>query len=219
MQHKHTTFVASDGHKAQITVFLDTMQTDSEVQQYFRIEALNVRHLRYFTDDKFLGYHKLQDELAKYYIGDGENIIYYKKQSYRNVIVVLYKKNVENFVIPEEYKDKQFILEADIPSTFGCLNCIYWRKNNRVCTYYKKMGMDIKQNCVDFRQKEKKVPRKKKPAVPVAENQVDRTTQIKLDRIADSLGITITELMEQNGNDIDQIIDKYNRGELRLLNE
>lgn len=213
----YKTDVARLGHKATITVFLDTTQAETEILQFFRLDASDVRYLRYFYDDKFIGYHKLHEALKNYYIGDGENILFDRKESYRNIIVVHYKKLVPNIEIDEGYKNIEFQVEAPIPGTFGCLDCIYWRNKNRVCMYYKQMGMEIKQNCVDFRQKEKTMA-KKKPTIPVAKDPVNRSIQIKLDSIAQSLGLTITELLEQYGN-AQVIIEKYDAGELKIINE
>lgn len=47
---------------------------------------------------------------------------------------------------------------------------------------------------------------------------VSRSTQIKLGEIAGKLGTTIEKLMESY-NDPKEVIEKYEKGELQLLNE
>jgi hypothetical protein len=48
--------------------------------------------------------------------------------------------------------------------------------------------------------------------------EVDRSTQIKLQEIASILGTRIETLLEEYG-DPKTIVEKYERGEIQLLNE
>jgi hypothetical protein len=48
--------------------------------------------------------------------------------------------------------------------------------------------------------------------------EVDRTLQIKLQNIAEQLGTNVTQLIEEHG-DPETVIEKYNNGELQLLND
>jgi hypothetical protein len=140
---------------AQIKVYLETQTSDENVFQNFRLVTSDVRLLQYFTDDKFLGYHILEREMAKYYAGDGEVIIYRKKVYYNNLITVMFEKLKKNANTSSEYMDVQFTVEAPVPATLGCKDCEHFRKKYRQCLYYQQMGIKLKKNCADFKQKEK----------------------------------------------------------------
>ena len=140
---------------AQIKVYLET-QTDSSnnIYQNFRLVTSDFRLLQYFTDDKFLGYHILEQEMSKYFIGDGETIVYRKTVYYNNLITVFFEKLNPNANVSNEFLNVQFTVEAPIPATLGCKDCTFFRKKNRTCLYYQQMGMEIRKNCADFKQKE-----------------------------------------------------------------
>lgn len=140
--------------KAKIKVYFETYEDDNKVYQNFRLVASNEKMLRYFTDDKFLGYNVLSDEIYKYYAGDGENIIFEDKRYFKNLITVRYKKLDPNATFDAKLKSGQFNVYTKIPLLEGCICCEYFRKKNKKCMYYQQVGIDIKKNCKDFRQKE-----------------------------------------------------------------
>lgn len=133
---------------------METQESDLNVFQNFRLVTSDIRLLQYFTDDKFLGYHILEREMSNYFIGDGETIVYRKTIHYNNLITVVFEKFDPNAKISNEYLNVQFTVEAPIPATLGCKDCTYFRKKYRQCLYYQEMGMTIRKNCADFKQKE-----------------------------------------------------------------
>lgn len=137
---------------AQIKVYLETQLADKYIYQNFRLVVSDSRLLQYFTDDKFLGYYILEKEMGKYYIGDGENIVYRKKTYYNNLITVTFEKVAETAIM-NELLEAQFSVEATIPATLGCKDCAYFKKRYSQCLYYQEMGITMKKNCSDFRQK------------------------------------------------------------------
>ena len=141
-------------NSAQIKVYLETQIRDLNIFQNFRLVTSDIRLLQYFTNDKFIGYHVLEKEMLKYYIGDGENIVYRKKMCYNNLITVVFEKLNKDFSDSNEYSNIQFIIEAPIPATLGCKDCIYFKKKYKQCLYYQQMGIKLRKNCADFRQKE-----------------------------------------------------------------
>lgn len=141
-------------NSAQIKVYLETQENGENIFQNFRLVTSDFRLLQYFTDDKFLGYYMLEKEMSKYYIGDAEKIVYRKKIYYHNLITVIFEKLDKTVKTPKELENVQFIVEAPIPATLGCFSCVYFRKKNRRCLYYQIVGMKIRRNCADFKQKE-----------------------------------------------------------------
>jgi hypothetical protein len=139
---------------AQIKVYLETQTSNKNIFQNFRLVTSDVRLLQYFTDDKFLGYHILEKEISKFYVGDGEKIVYRKKIYYNNLITVVFEKLEKNVTVSSEYWDAQFIVEAPVPATLGCKDCTHFRKKYRQCLYYQQMGIKLRKNCADFKQKE-----------------------------------------------------------------
>jgi hypothetical protein len=133
---------------------METQTSGLDIFQNFRLVTSDFRLLQYFIDDKFLGYHILEKEISKYYIGDGENIVYRKKIYYNNLFTVVFEKLNENVNCSGEFLNAQFTIEAPIPATLGCKNCTYFKKKHRQCSYYQQMGIKMKKNCADFRQKE-----------------------------------------------------------------
>jgi hypothetical protein len=143
-------------NSAQIKVYLETQENDNYIFQNFRLVTSEFRLLQYFTEEKFIGYYILEREISKYYAGDGERIVYRKKTYFHNLITVTFEKIDKTVKAPTELENIQFVVEAPIPATTGCLDCIYFRKKNRRCLYYQVLGMKIRKNCVDFKQKEVK---------------------------------------------------------------
>ena len=139
---------------AQIKVYLETQSSDLNIFQNFRLVTSDIRLLQYFTDDKFTGYHILEREMSKFYIGDGENIVYRKKIYYNNLITVVFEKINKNSNISSEYLNVQFTIEAPIPATLGCKDCTHFKKKHRQCLYYQQIGIKLRKNCADFKQKE-----------------------------------------------------------------
>lgn len=140
---------------AQIKVYMETQTDDSQyVYQNFRLVTSDFRLLQYFTDDKFLGYHILEKEMSKYFIGDGENIVYRKTVYYNNLITVFFEKINPNATMSSEFMNAQFLIEAPVPATLGCKDCTYFKKKYKQCLYYQQMGIKLRKNCADFKQKE-----------------------------------------------------------------
>jgi len=132
---------------------METMTTDLEVFQNFRLVTSDVRFLRYFTDDKFLGFHILEDAMSEFYAGDGEKILYRDKIYFNNLITVIFDKVEKDAEISNKYLEAQFNVKAPIPQGLGCKFCSYYKKQNRTCSYYGEMGITIRKNCADFKQK------------------------------------------------------------------
>lgn len=51
------------------------------------------------------------------------------------------------------------------------------------------------------------------------ENTIPRNLEIKLDEIASRLGTTVNDLLESYGDDPQLIIEKFDTGKLRMINE
>lgn len=129
---------------------METQEDHNNIYQNFRLVTSNITLLKYFTDDKYVGYHDLSSELEKYYIGDGENIVFRKKTVYNNLVVIMYERLN---LIEYDNSEKNFDITTDIPISNGCLSCEYFRKKNRICMYSREIGIKIKKNCDDFKQK------------------------------------------------------------------
>lgn len=138
--------------KVTARIYYDTQEDGDLIYQYFRFVFVNFNHKKYFFDTNYKGYYILEDEMQKKYIGDGEKILFLDKKILFGtaLIIITYKKNIENV---NYKKSDQFLIEAPIPINDGCLYCEYFVKNNRICKYYNKIGIEIKNNCPDFRQK------------------------------------------------------------------
>jgi hypothetical protein len=149
-------------NKAQIQVYLETQEDEKSVYQNFRLVTSEFRLLTYFTDEAFLGYHVLDEEMSKYYAGDGEKILFRMKMYFNNLVTVVFDKLEKDAKVREEIVNAQFKVEAPIPATTGCLDCEHFRKSNRVCQYYQIIGIKIRMTCPDFRQKEVQYGKRKK---------------------------------------------------------
>jgi hypothetical protein len=74
-----------------------------------------------------------------------------------------------------------------------------------MCMYYQIVGIKIRKNCPDFRQREEKSMSENKSVILITE-------------IADKLGTTVEQLLNEYG-DAETVIEMYNTGKLRLLSE
>lgn len=138
--------------RAKIKVYFETYADGDKVYQNFRLVGTSDKFIKYFTDDKFRGYNVLSDKMEDYFVGDGENIFFLEKMYHGNLISVIYEKATD-VEIPEEYRNGQFEVSTKIPATLGCYDCTHFRKKNKKCMYYSIIGIDIRTNCKDFRQK------------------------------------------------------------------
>jgi hypothetical protein len=120
------------------------------IYQNFRLVTSNNNLLKYFIDDQYNGFHELNEKMEDYYIGDGENILFREKIIYNNLIVV--KFEILNN-IKFDIEEKSFDVTTNIPYNNGCLSCDYFVPKDRICKYYREMGIKIKNNCVDFKQR------------------------------------------------------------------
>lgn len=189
--------------EAEIKVYVEVQEDDKFIYQNFRLVTSNFSVLKYFLEDKFSGYYRLNDEINKYFLGDVENIEFDRKIVQGNLLTVIYKKRTEK-AIPR-FEEAQFKVRATVPETEGCISCTYWRKRHRRCLYYGKMGMTKKERCVDFRQREELT-------------MDEKSNQVLLEEIAEKLGTSVQDLLEQYGT-VEEVIDRYNSGELKLLND
>jgi hypothetical protein len=140
--------------KVNIKVYFETYDDKNKVYQNFRLVASNPAILKYFTNDKYLGYDVLSNEMSKYYAGDGVNIVYEEKKYFKNLITVKYDK-LKNVDFDENLKVGQFNIATKIPMIEGCICCEHYRKKNKKCMYYQQVGIETKKYCKDFRQKKK----------------------------------------------------------------
>ena len=201
------TYVRNLGiREAEIKVYVEVQEDDKFIYQNFRLVTSNYSVLKYFLEDKFSGYYRLNDDINNYFLGDVDNIEFDRKIVQGNLLTVIYKKRTDK-AIPR-FEEAQFKVRATVPETEGCISCTYWRKRHSRCLYYGKMGMTKKERCEDFRQREE---------LTMEENE--KTKQTLLEEIAEKLGVPVQELLDRYGGDILQVITKYNSGELKLLNE
>lgn len=191
--------------EAEIKVYVEVQASDKFIYQNFRLVTSNFSVLKYFLEDKFSGYYRLNDKMGKYYIGDVDNIEFDKKIVQGNLLTVVYKKNTDKAIL--KFEEAQFKVRTTIPENEGCISCTYWRKRHRRCLYYGILGMTKKENCVDFRQKEELTMEEK-----------ERSNQVLLEEIAEKLGTSIQDLLERYES-IDEVISKYQSGELKLLSD
>ncbi len=154
---EETSKTAYNGHQgvqaAQAKIYAEIQETDKEVFQYFRIVVSEPKLLKYFIDSKYIGYENLCSEMEKYYAGNGENILFREKSGFRNMTMVRFEKTHPNVQVDTKLHGIQFIVEAPIPSNEGCINCIYFRKKNKICQFYQKIGIEIRTQCPEFKQK------------------------------------------------------------------
>jgi hypothetical protein len=183
---------------AEVKVYSEIQEDNNNIYQNFRLVASNFQFLKYFTDTRFLGYNILEEEINKHYIGNGENIFYEKKIIHNNLSTVVYRKVG---IVNNKFDSVQFVVRAPIPVLEGCICCIYWRKKYKRCSYCNEIGLEQKSSCEDFRQKENKI--------------MDKNL---LEEIAEKLGTTIENLLEEYGDE-ETVIEKFNSGELKLLND
>lgn len=191
-------------------IYLETWDDSDWVYQRFHITTTSIQFLHYFLDDKFVAFYKLSEEMEKYYAGDGDKIMFRDKSMFSNSITIKYEKLDKAASYSPRLKELSFLVKATLPATQGCLDCIYWRNKYKTCLYYRKMGMEIKKTCKDFRQKERNIR--------MSESDKENILQIRLEEIAERLGSSVNTLLEQYGN-AQTVIEKFEKGELQLLNE
>ena len=154
---KETSKTAYSGHRgvqaAQAKIYAEIQETDEEVFQYFRIVVSEPKLLKYFIDSKYIGYENLCTEMEKYYAGNGDDILFREKSEFRNMTMVRFEKTHPAAQVDPDLQGVQFSVEAPIASNEGCINCIYFRKKNRVCQFYQKIGIEIRTQCPEFKQK------------------------------------------------------------------
>lgn len=139
---------------AKVKVYLETREDDSHVYQNFRLVTSDPSLLKYFVEPKFNGYHELSNEMEKYYAGNGETIFFNRKIVLNNLVTIVFDKTVREVSFDSSITNLQFDVTTKLPNMLGCSDCAYYRKKNKKCLYYQQIGIMIKTNCQDFKQKE-----------------------------------------------------------------
>jgi len=129
-------------------------RSDNFYYQTIRIVPSKKTYLRYFIFDKYQACRELELVLDDIYLGDGENIFFRDRSTFRNQTVIKYEIIND---IPIDLNDKRFRIEANVPRHDGCMFCEHLRpstKGKDRCAYYRKFLDKHKTFCSDFSEKD-----------------------------------------------------------------
>ena len=135
-------------------IHIKNKRVDNFYFQTIRIVPSKKNYLRYFIFDKYQACRAVEAVLDKLYLGDGNNIFFRDRSTFRNQTVIKYEIIND---IPIELKDKRLRVEANVPRHDGCAFCEHLIKSNRGkdrCGYYKKFLDKHKVHCSDFSEKD-----------------------------------------------------------------
>ena len=129
-------------------------RSDNFYYQTIRIVPSKKSHLRYFVYDKYHACRAVEETLDELYLGDGENIFFRDRNTFRNQTVIKYEI-INDITI--DTNDKKFRVEANVPRHDGCVFCehlIRSKKGKDLCGYYRKFLDKHKVHCSDFSEKD-----------------------------------------------------------------
>lgn len=135
-------------------IYITNKRSDNFYYQTIRIVASKKSHLRYFIYDKYQACRTLEDTLDELYLGDGENIFFRDRHTFRNQTVIKYEIIND---IEIELKDKKLRINANVPRHDGCAFCEHLIKSKTGkdrCSYYRKFLDKHKVHCSDFSEKD-----------------------------------------------------------------
>lgn len=135
-------------------IHITNKRADKYYYQTIRIVTSKKSHLRYFIYDKYQACRILEETLDELYLGDGDNIFFRDRNTFRNQTVIKYEI-VNDIEI--DLKDKKFRIEANVPRHDGCSFCehlIKSKKGKDRCAYYRKFLNKHKVYCSDFSEKD-----------------------------------------------------------------
>lgn len=139
---------------ATANVHLTHKRSENFYYQTILITPSKKSHLRYFVYDKYHACRQLEEMLDDLYLGDGENIFFRDRHTFRNQTVIKYEIIND---IPIDLKDRKFRIEANVPRHDGCAFCEHLRLSKQGrdrCAYYRKFLDKHKVHCSDFSEKD-----------------------------------------------------------------
>lgn len=126
---------------------------DDKIYETIRIQPNKPNHLKYFIDEKYQIGRRVVDLLQEMYIGDGDNIMFEQRKTFKNATIIKYR--IDNY-IDVDISDKEFHVKGFKPRFDGCDGCAHLipSKNGADrCRFYKKFLKRHKKSCQDFLEK------------------------------------------------------------------
>jgi hypothetical protein len=128
-------------------------RNENKIYQTIRINPNKPNHLKYFTQEKYRVGRTVHDMLQELYIGDGENIMFEDRKSFKNNTIIRYRLDHE---VDIDLSNQEYHVEGNRPKYDSCDGCAFLirsKKGADRCKFYRKFLPRHKKSCQEFREK------------------------------------------------------------------
>lgn len=134
-------------------IIISYQKDDIYVYQIIHIIPSKPIYLKYFTLEKYKVGRTVHDLLQTLYIGDGENIMFESRKTFKNATTIKYR--IDND-ITLDLSDQEYHIDGFRPKFDGCDGCehlVISKKGADRCKFYKDFLIKHKKSCQDFLEK------------------------------------------------------------------
>jgi len=127
---------------------------DNHIYQTIYINPSKPIFLKYFIFEKYKVGRAIHDFFQTLYIGDGENIMFENRKTFKNATTIKYRVDNE---IPINLSEQEYHIDGFKPkfdSCDGCQHLIKSKKGADRCYFYKEFLLRYKKSCQDFLEKD-----------------------------------------------------------------
>ncbi len=134
-------------------ITISTKRNDNLIYQTIHINPSKSIYLKYFISEKYKVGRAVHDLLQTLYLGDGDNIMFEDRKTFKNSTIIRYRIDSE---IPINLDNHEYHIDGFKPRFDGCAGCAYLVKSKHGadrCKFYKTFLKRYKASCQDFVEK------------------------------------------------------------------
>lgn len=134
-------------------IYITHKKNQDRIYQTIRIVPNKSNHLKYFLNEKYMVARTVVELLQEVYLGDGDNIMFEHRKTFKNATIIRYRIDNETDV---DLSDQEYHVEGFKPKFDGCEGCVHLIKSKKGadrCKFYKKFLKRHKKSCQDFLEK------------------------------------------------------------------
>jgi len=134
-------------------IIISYQKDDIYVYQTIHIIPSKPIYLKYFILEKYKVGRIVHDLLQTLYIGDGDNIMFESRKTFKNATIIKYRIDSD---IPINLSSQEYHIDGFRPKFDGCDGCDHFIKSKKGadrCKFYKSFLSKYKKSCQDFLEK------------------------------------------------------------------
>ena len=131
-------------------VSISVKRDGNHLYQTIRINPSKPVYLKYFLLEKYKVGRTVHDLLESLYMGDGNNIMFEDRKTFKNATIIRYRVDNE---VDIDMSNHEYHVDGFRPRFDGCEGCVFLvkaKKGADRCKFYKTFLTRYKKSCQDF---------------------------------------------------------------------